>query len=198
MLSGPLKFKGCFALKYFSPRHHYILNLPNCSISNDFFCGSSTFSIYGSLVHKIYNFLWPQEFWEIPKGCLFFVKIPQITHAKWGLQRFLPRDCIQKFEWANEKSGTIPRRYMPASRVRNKCHVVKKDGNGIGVWNWVTAAGFWCKHCPIESNRILQVHILKIWKYTKPCDLAMWIEGFARVTFKPGGAVAGVELAGMG
>ena len=82
MLSGPLKFKGCFALKYFSPRHHYILNLPNCSISNDFFCGSSTFSIYGSLVHKIYNFLWPQEFWEIPKGCLFFVKIPQITqHA---------------------------------------------------------------------------------------------------------------------
>ena len=62
MLSGPLKFKGCFALKYFSPRRHYILNLPNCSISNDFFCGSSTFSIYGSLVHKIYNFLWPQEF----------------------------------------------------------------------------------------------------------------------------------------
>ena len=133
MLSGPLKFKGCFALKYFSPRRHYILNLPNCSISNDFFCGSSTFSIYGSLVHKIYNFLWPQEFWEIPKGCLFFVKILQITHAKWGLQRFLPRDCIQKFEWANEKSGTIPRRYMPASRVRNKCHVVKKR------WEW-----YWC------------------------------------------------------
>ena len=164
MLSGPLKFKGCFALKYFSPRRHYILNLPNCSISNDFFCGSSTFSIYGSLVHKIYNFLWPQEFWEIPKGCLFFVKILQITHAKWGLQRFLPRDCIQKFEWANEKSGTIPRRYMPASRVRNKCHVVKKRWE----WYWCMKLGHSCGDFGVSTVRLNQTEFCRstLWKYT--------------------------------
>ena len=36
---------------------------------------------------------------------------------------------------------------MPSSR---------KHGNGTGVCNWVTGVGFWCKHCPIETNRILQ------------------------------------------
>ena len=64
-----LKFKGCFVFKYFSPRRNYVLNIPNCSISHDFFWGSRTFSFYGSLVHKNLNFLWPQEFWELPKGC---------------------------------------------------------------------------------------------------------------------------------
>ena len=64
-----LEFKGCFVFKYFSPRRHYVLNLPNCSISHDFFWGSCTFSFYGSLVVKIFTFLWLQEFWELPKGC---------------------------------------------------------------------------------------------------------------------------------
>ena len=64
-----LKFKGCFVFKYFSPRRNYVLNIPNCSISHDFFWGSRTFSFYGSLVVKILNFLWPLEFWELPKGC---------------------------------------------------------------------------------------------------------------------------------
>ena len=69
-----LKFKGCFVFKYFSPRRIYVLNVPNCSISHDFFWGSRTFSFYGSLVVKILNFLWPLEFWELPKGCHSFVE----------------------------------------------------------------------------------------------------------------------------
>ena len=68
-----LEFKGCFVFKYFSPRRHYVLNLPNCSISHDFFWGSCTFSFYGSLVVKIFTFLWLQEFWELPKGCHSFL-----------------------------------------------------------------------------------------------------------------------------
>ena len=168
-----LKFKGCFVFKYFSPRRHYVLNLLKWSISNDFFWGSCTSSFFGSLVDKIFNFLCPQEFWELPKGCHSLIKCLQITHVKWGLQRFLP----QKYTILYPKirmSGQITWDHSTMLYARvpraDKCHAVENMGMAR-----VYVIGWQVRDFCVSTVQLKQTEFCRstLWKYTKYCD-ASW------------------------
>ena len=102
----------------------------------------------------------------------FFCNLVQITHVKWGLQRFLPQNytiLYPKIRMSERK--TRDHSAMLHTRVprADKCHPVENMGTAR-----VYAIGSQVRDFCVSTVQLKQTEFCRftLWKYTKPCDVS--------------------------